>query len=160
MTDLTSLTLVQYQAFALLLTPTSGLPPFEILPAVKHAASIADEACRLTQKYSPDVIVCLKSHSMSRSNVMFEALVVHQQGISSNGICGSRSFAIVPSRDHTHFAYRSELHQLTSPTTAPAFLDTLLDASQSLGSSVDDVGIYMSYIISSWRGIIKSSGGI
>ena len=54
-----SLTLVQYQAFALLLIPTSGLPPFEILPAVKHAASIADEACRLTQKYSPDVIVCL-----------------------------------------------------------------------------------------------------
>jgi len=33
------------EAFALLASPSSGLPPLDPLPALKHAAKVADEAC-------------------------------------------------------------------------------------------------------------------
>jgi len=52
----------------------------------------------------------------------------------------------------------AELHQLTSPHTTYAFLDSLLDNSSSIKSSLDEVSLYSSYIFKSWRGIIKSSG--
>jgi ubiquinone biosynthesis protein COQ9 len=51
-----------------------------------------------------------------------------------------------------------ELHQMTSPNTAPAFLDSLLQSSSGLSSAVDEVGLYSEYILKSWKGILKSSG--
>ncbi|KAI0950782.1 hypothetical protein AcW1_007996 [Taiwanofungus camphoratus] len=35
------------EAFALLISPTSGFPPIDPTPALKHAAQVADEACYL-----------------------------------------------------------------------------------------------------------------
>ena len=35
------------QAFALLATPSSGLPPFDPMPGLKHVSTIADDACYL-----------------------------------------------------------------------------------------------------------------
>ncbi|KAG6891377.1 hypothetical protein C0992_008088 [Termitomyces sp. T32_za158] len=52
----------------------------------------------------------------------------------------------------------SELHQLTSPKTAYDFLDSLLDGSSDLKSSVNEVGIFSSYLVKSCIGIVKSSG--
>jgi len=52
----------------------------------------------------------------------------------------------------------AELHQLTSPQTAYSFLDSLLDTSSSLKSSLNEVELYASYIVKSWTGIVKSSG--
>jgi len=54
----------------------------------------------------------------------------------------------------------AELHQLASPTTAHAFLDTLLESSDRLKKSAEEVGTYSEYLIRSWAGIIKSSGVI
>ncbi|KII85164.1 hypothetical protein PLICRDRAFT_116578 [Plicaturopsis crispa FD-325 SS-3] len=52
----------------------------------------------------------------------------------------------------------AELHQLTSPQTTYAFLDSLLDTSTALKSSLNEVGLFGSYVFKSWAGIIKSSG--
>ncbi|KAJ7227337.1 hypothetical protein GGX14DRAFT_386032 [Mycena pura] len=52
----------------------------------------------------------------------------------------------------------AELHQLTSPQSAHAFLDSLLSASTAVDSSVEDVRQFSSYIFRSWTGIIKSRG--
>jgi ubiquinone biosynthesis protein COQ9 len=52
----------------------------------------------------------------------------------------------------------AELHQLASPQTAYDFLDSLLDNYTSLRSSMDEVGVFSSYVARSWAGIIKSSG--
>ncbi|KAJ7455251.1 hypothetical protein B0H11DRAFT_249530 [Mycena galericulata] len=52
----------------------------------------------------------------------------------------------------------AELHQLTSPQSAHAFLDSLLNASTAIGSSVEDVQVFSSYVFRSWAAIIKSRG--
>ncbi|KAF8170407.1 hypothetical protein BJ912DRAFT_1066588 [Pholiota molesta] len=52
----------------------------------------------------------------------------------------------------------AELHQLTSPHTAYAFLDSLLETSSNVKSTLNEVGLYSNYIVRSWKGIIKSSG--
>ncbi|EDR10076.1 uncharacterized protein LACBIDRAFT_318031 [Laccaria bicolor S238N-H82] len=52
----------------------------------------------------------------------------------------------------------AELHQLTSPKTAYAFLDSLFESSSSLESTLGEVSLFSNYIIKSWKGIIKSSG--
>jgi ubiquinone biosynthesis protein COQ9 len=49
-----------------------------------------------------------------------------------------------------------ELHQLTSPQTAYHFLDSLLDASSALKSSLDEAELFTTYIVKGWAGIIKS----
>lgn len=36
------------EAFALMASPVSGLPPLDLMPAAKHAGSIADQACYLS----------------------------------------------------------------------------------------------------------------
>jgi ubiquinone biosynthesis protein COQ9 len=43
------------QAFALLATPDSGIPPFDLRPAVLHASRIADDACYITGDTSAEV---------------------------------------------------------------------------------------------------------
>ncbi|KAF9041075.1 hypothetical protein BDZ89DRAFT_1100113 [Hymenopellis radicata] len=52
----------------------------------------------------------------------------------------------------------AELHQITSPHTAYAFLDTLLDQSSKLHNAAGEVGVFSSYIFKSWKGIAKSKG--
>ncbi|TFY53277.1 hypothetical protein EVG20_g10191 [Dentipellis fragilis] len=52
----------------------------------------------------------------------------------------------------------AELHQLTSPETADAFLDSLLDSAAKVKQAVDETQLFSSYVIKSWAGIIKSSG--
>ncbi|TFL03662.1 hypothetical protein BDV98DRAFT_395024 [Pterulicium gracile] len=50
----------------------------------------------------------------------------------------------------------AELHQLASPATAKAFLDSLLDGSRKMGTAVDETLGYSHYIVKSWQGILKS----
>ncbi|KAF9069021.1 hypothetical protein BDP27DRAFT_1326300 [Rhodocollybia butyracea] len=52
----------------------------------------------------------------------------------------------------------AELHQLTSPSTAHSFLDSLLTGSSSLEQKLDDVMLYSDYVYKSWKGILKSRG--
>ncbi|GAW00180.1 ubiquinone biosynthesis protein coq9 [Lentinula edodes] len=52
----------------------------------------------------------------------------------------------------------AELHQFTSPRTAHAFLDSLLTGSSALKQSVDEVQLFSSYVLQSWKGILQSKG--
>jgi ubiquinone biosynthesis protein COQ9 len=52
----------------------------------------------------------------------------------------------------------AELHQLVSPNTAYTFLDTLLETSQTVSKSLDEVSLFSDYVFKGWKGIIKSSG--
>ncbi|KIK55076.1 hypothetical protein GYMLUDRAFT_76644 [Collybiopsis luxurians FD-317 M1] len=52
----------------------------------------------------------------------------------------------------------AELHQLTSPETAHAFLDSLLAGSAALKGTLDEVQVFSSYVFKSWKGILKSKG--
>ncbi|KAJ7745762.1 hypothetical protein B0H16DRAFT_1558190 [Mycena metata] len=108
------------EAFALLASPESGIPPVDPLPALKHAARVADEACYLSADQSLRLSWYLKRGSLI--------------GVYS----------------------AAELHQLTSPQSAHAFLDSLLSASSAIESSVKDVKQFSSYVFRSWAGIIKS----
>ena len=40
--------LCSFEAFALMISPTSGIPPIDPRPALMHAMSIADQACYLS----------------------------------------------------------------------------------------------------------------
>lgn len=51
-----------------------------------------------------------------------------------------------------------ELHQLTSPSTAYQFLDSLLDASSTLGTAIEETSMFAQYVLKGWAGIIKSRG--
>ncbi|KAJ3496015.1 hypothetical protein NLJ89_g10541 [Agrocybe chaxingu] len=108
------------EAFALLVTPSSGIHLLDPLPAFKHAATIADEAC------------------------------LELTAFQLEWYARRASLAVVYAA--------AELHQLTSPTTAYSFLDSLLETSSNLKSSLNEVELYSSYVFKSWRGIIKSSG--
>ncbi|PFH47849.1 hypothetical protein AMATHDRAFT_66633 [Amanita thiersii Skay4041] len=110
------------EAFALLASPVSGLPPLDPTPALNHAATVASEAC-----YAAGEKTILMDWYTRRATIA----------------------AIYTA---------AELHQLVSPPTASAFLDTLLAESKSLGKKLDDVGSYSNYIFRSWAGILKSSG--
>lgn len=52
----------------------------------------------------------------------------------------------------------SELHQLVSPKTAYEFLDSLLDTSTKVKNSLDEAGLFATYVAKSWAGILKSRG--
>ncbi|KAG1895362.1 uncharacterized protein F5891DRAFT_960299, partial [Suillus fuscotomentosus] len=52
----------------------------------------------------------------------------------------------------------AELHQLTSPKTAPVFLDSLLENTKHAGKVLDETALFASYIWKSWKGIVRSSG--
>jgi len=110
------------EAFALLASPSSGFPPLDLRPALKHSVRIADEACYIAGDTSMELSWYWRRASLA---AIYTA---------------------------------AELHQLTSPKTAYTFLDSLLDASSVLKSSLDEVELYSSYIVKSWTGIIKSSG--
>jgi ubiquinone biosynthesis protein COQ9 len=53
------------QALALLAAPESGIPPIDPMPALKHAARIADEACYVAGDQSLRVSACLFFLSLS-----------------------------------------------------------------------------------------------
>ncbi|KAF8335158.1 hypothetical protein F5887DRAFT_1273488 [Amanita rubescens] len=110
------------EAFALLISPSIGVPPLDPLPAIQHTANVADEACR----------------------------AIRDQSLHLAWYTNRASIAAIYTA--------AELHQLTSPTTAHAFLDSLLESSTALKKSVDEIGTYSQYVIRSWAGIIKSSG--
>jgi len=52
----------------------------------------------------------------------------------------------------------SELHQLTSPQTAPAFLNSLLSTALESGKAVNDIGLYAEFIAKGWAGMLKGRG--
>jgi ubiquinone biosynthesis protein COQ9 len=52
----------------------------------------------------------------------------------------------------------AELHQLTSPRTASAFLDSLLENASDAEKALDETTLFATYVWKSWKGIIKSSG--
>ncbi|EKM78890.1 hypothetical protein AGABI1DRAFT_75470 [Agaricus bisporus var. burnettii JB137-S8] len=54
----------------------------------------------------------------------------------------------------------AELHQITSPQTTLQFLDSLLESSSQLKKSVDEVGLFASYLFKSSKAILKSSGAL
>ncbi|KAF8206191.1 hypothetical protein K438DRAFT_1714491 [Mycena galopus ATCC 62051] len=110
------------EAFALLAAPESGIPPIDPIPALKHAARVADEACYI----AGDKSLRLSWYAKRASLI----------GVYS----------------------AAELHQLTSPQTAHSFLDSLLSTSTAIGSSVDEMQLFSSYIMRSWAGIIRSKG--
>ncbi|GJE96201.1 hypothetical protein PsYK624_123950 [Phanerochaete sordida] len=108
------------EAFATLaLTPGHILDP---LPALKHAVSVADEACA----------------------------VVGDKTVGTSWYARRASLAAIYTA--------SELHQIQSPQTADAFLDGLLAGSSQLKGAADDTAQFASYILSSWKGILKSRG--
>ncbi|KAF8972190.1 hypothetical protein BDZ97DRAFT_1913417 [Flammula alnicola] len=110
------------EAFALLASPTSGIHVLDPLPAIKHAAKVADEACYVTGEKSVQ-------------------LEWYARRISLAAVYAA-----------------AELHQFTSPHSAYSFLDSLLDTSSTLKTSIGEVSLYSSYVFKSWAGIIKSSG--
>lgn len=110
------------EAFALLASPTSGLPPLDPRPALKHAATIADDACWITKDAATGT-------SWYTQRATLAAIYA-----------------------------AAELHQLTSPHTAHQFLDSLLEGSSALNSSLDEAELFATYIANGWAGIIKSKG--
>ncbi|KAK0500259.1 hypothetical protein EDD18DRAFT_821102 [Armillaria luteobubalina] len=110
------------EAFALLASPSSGVPLLDPIPALKHTSRIADESCYLTGDTSVQLSWYARRASIA-------------------GIYGA-----------------SELHQFTSPTTAYSFLDNLFDTSNSFRTSIEELGLFSSYVSKGWKGIIKSKG--
>ncbi|KAF5391589.1 hypothetical protein D9757_002540 [Collybiopsis confluens] len=109
-------------AFALLASTERGFPPLDPRPALRHAATVADEALYI----SGDTSLQLEWYTQRAS------------------------IAAVYSA--------AELHQLTSPETAPAFLDSLLDGSFALKNTLGEVQLFSGHIFKSWQGILKSKG--
>ncbi|KAJ8519046.1 hypothetical protein ONZ45_g3948 [Pleurotus djamor] len=91
------------EAFALLGSPPSAIPPLDPVPALKHALSVADEACYLSGD--------------ATTQTSWYARRIALAGVFS----------------------AAELHQLASPTTAPAFLDSLLESSNKVHQALDEV---------------------
>ncbi|ETW83319.1 hypothetical protein HETIRDRAFT_55120, partial [Heterobasidion irregulare TC 32-1] len=108
------------EAFALLASPKYGLPPFDVRPALRHATSIADEACHLANDAST----------------------------GTSWYARRATLAAIYTAAGKHF---SKLHQLTSPRSAPDFLESLL-------TTANETELFSRYIMKSWAGIIKSSG--
>ncbi|KAL0579301.1 hypothetical protein V5O48_002699 [Marasmius crinis-equi] len=110
------------EAFALLCSPENGWPPVDPRPALKHAATVANETCIITQDRS----------------------------LQLDWYARRASLATVYSA--------AELHQLKSPESAGAFLDDLLSASETAGTTLREAQVFSSYVYKSWNGILKSKG--
>ncbi|KAI0272153.1 hypothetical protein BGY98DRAFT_922202 [Russula aff. rugulosa BPL654] len=102
-------------------SPRLGIPPIDLLPAIQHAAGIADEACRITNDAS----------------------------IGPSWYTKRATLAAIYAA--------AELHQLTSPPTAPAFLDSLFESASDVENALSEAEIFAQYIAKSWVAIIKSS---
>ena len=58
---------------------------------------------------------------------------------------------------HVDLCSLPELHQLTSPPTAPAFLDSLFESASHVENALSEAEIFAQYIAKSWVAIVKSS---
>ncbi|KAI9509799.1 hypothetical protein F5148DRAFT_1298688 [Russula earlei] len=110
------------EAFGLVASPPLGFPPIDPLPAIQHAAGVADEACRATNDASV-------GPSWYTRRATLAAIYL-----------------------------AAELHQLTSPPTAPAFLDSLLESSSRVQDAISETEVFAQYIAKSWVAIARSSG--
>ncbi|KAH9998872.1 hypothetical protein BJV74DRAFT_190555 [Russula compacta] len=110
------------EAFGLIASPRLGIPPLDPLPAIQHAASIADMACRVTNDGS----------------------------IGPSWYTKRATLAVIYAA--------AELHQLTSPSTAPTFLDSLFESASRIQNALSETEIFAQYVTKSWVAIAKSSG--
>ncbi|KAF8486002.1 hypothetical protein DFH94DRAFT_709610 [Russula ochroleuca] len=109
------------EAFGLVASPRLGIPPIDLLPAIQHAAGIADEACRVTNDASVGPSWYTKRATLA---AIYAA---------------------------------AELHQLTSPPTAPAFLDSLFESASHVENALSEAEVFAQYVARSWVAIAKSS---
>ncbi|KAI0067270.1 hypothetical protein BV25DRAFT_1867783 [Artomyces pyxidatus] len=110
------------EAFALLASPRSGIPPLDVKLALVHAVSVADEACFATGDISVGPAWYTKRATLA---AIYSA---------------------------------AELHQLGSPQTVYAFMDSLVGTAASVHQTVSEVELFAQYVAKSWGGLIKSSG--
>lgn len=109
------------EAFGLLASPRLGIPPIDLLPAIQHAAGIADEACHIT----------------------------NDESIGPSWYTKRATLAAIYTA--------TELHQLASPPTAPAFLDSLFESASDVENALSEAEIFAQYIAKSWVAIVKNS---
>jgi ubiquinone biosynthesis protein COQ9 len=55
------------------------------------------------------------------------------------------------------FVSLPELHQLTSPQTAPAFLDSLFESASHVENALSEAEVFAQYVAKSWVAIAKNS---
>lgn len=153
------------QAFATLATP-SGLHLLDPSPALKHAATIADEACAVagdtTTGVSPLALVVTSCSAVLTMPVRRPCGTPEERRWLQSTLPRVRHSSYVRwyrqncLMKHVLNQRAIELHQINSPETAHHFLDDLLRGSTKLKNSLDDLGEFASYVGRSWVGIIKS----
>ncbi|TEB04024.1 hypothetical protein FA13DRAFT_1750751 [Coprinellus micaceus] len=73
-------------------------------------------------------------------------------------IADEACYAIGDNSLHLSWYSKRASISLVSPNTAYTFLDTLLETSQTVSKSLDEVSLFSDYVFKGWKGIIKSSG--
>src|SRR6266852_893910 len=68
-----------------------------------------------------------------------------------------RRFLLPLLNTHVDLSSLPELHQLTSPPTTPAFLDSLFESASDVENAFSEAEIFAQYISKSWVAIAKSS---
>ncbi|KAF8653612.1 hypothetical protein AX16_003856 [Volvariella volvacea WC 439] len=136
------------EAFALLASPPSAIPPLDPMPSLRNAARIADEACYVGGDASLNASFPLLYLFLKNAYQVppYPVIVVRMEMPYASLMC--------------LIFVTAELHQLTSPQTAHDFLDSMLDTSTDLKKSFDEVALFSSYMFKSWKGILKSRGMI
>ncbi|KAG8834031.1 hypothetical protein FRC17_009669 [Serendipita sp. 399] len=127
------------EAYALLATPSGLVPPLGIKDIVEHPAKVAHRACRVTNDRASGTSWYAQRAALATI-------------YAAAGLCSKRRT--------TQFAngLLSELHQLTSPATAPRFLDGLLEANQKFSGVASDILTFGDYVGRSWLAIARSKG--
>ncbi|EIM91476.1 uncharacterized protein STEHIDRAFT_91612 [Stereum hirsutum FP-91666 SS1] len=110
------------EAFALLASPQNGLPPLDVRPALRHATSVANDAC----------------------------IAIRDESLGPSWYTQRATLATIYTA--------AELHQLTSPGTAHAFLDSIFDTAASLRTAASEAELYSQYVVKSWAALVRSSG--
>jgi ubiquinone biosynthesis protein COQ9 len=55
------------------------------------------------------------------------------------------------------YVFLPELHQLTSPPTASAFLDSLFESASHVENALSEAEVFAQYVAKSWVAITKNS---
>ncbi|KAG9224553.1 hypothetical protein PLEOSDRAFT_1107273 [Pleurotus ostreatus PC15] len=150
-------------------TPSSAPPLGQASPR-PSIRDILHQRLRYNEQalqYLPEAFACLATPT-SITSMMLTPLdpvpaVKHAVGIADEACCVSGDQSLQLSWYARRAALAgiytaAELHQLASPKTAHAFLDSLLASSSKLHASVEEVGLFGGYVMKSWQGIIRSSG--
>jgi ubiquinone biosynthesis protein COQ9 len=111
----------------------------------QHAFDVADEAIVLSTRTDQHTSVCIALLSVT-SVISSDSLHFDQDNWYASRVALASIYL------------SAELHQMTSPSTAPDFLDSLLGASDSLNRTVSEVGLFADYMFKGWKGIFKSGG--